>query len=212
MAYHIRDHEGNRLVHDKAYVNGLDLAYAIGGPVSAPAVMLVHGVPKSMFFWRKVIPLMTPRYRVCVVDVRGFGDSERPVTGYDSNLIASDLIGIADEVGFKKFRVIGEDWGAAYAYTLAATYRDRVEQLVFQEMILPGLGYDVCSPSQPPVVRPILTTGIPYSRRHRRQTIKKMGHKDVVAPDILLCARFPRNAPPGPRTPILGPMDEKRNA
>jgi pimeloyl-ACP methyl ester carboxylesterase len=53
------------------------------------------------------------------------------------------LIGIADEVGFDKFRVVGEDWGAAYAYTLAATYRDRVEQLVFQEMILPGLGYDV---------------------------------------------------------------------
>ena len=143
MAYHIRDHEGNRLVHDKAYVNGLDLAYAIGGPTSAPGVMLVHGVPKSMFFWRKVIPHLTPRYRVCVVDIRGFGDSERPVTGYDSNLIASDLIGIADEVGFQKFRVIGEDWGAAYAYTLAATYRDRIEQLVFQEMILPGLGYDV---------------------------------------------------------------------
>jgi pimeloyl-ACP methyl ester carboxylesterase len=143
MAYEIRDHEGTRLVHDKAFVNNLDLAYAIGGPATAPKVMLVHGVPKSMFFWRKVIPLLTPRYRVCVVDLRGFGDSERPVTGYDSELIASDLIGIADEIGFDKFRIVGEDWGAAYAYTLAATYRDRVEQLIFQEMILPGLGYDV---------------------------------------------------------------------
>jgi hypothetical protein len=36
-------------------------------------------------------------------------DSEQPVTGYDSDIIASDLIGIADEIGFDKFRVVGED-------------------------------------------------------------------------------------------------------
>jgi pimeloyl-ACP methyl ester carboxylesterase len=203
MAYEIRDHDGKRLVHDKAFVNGIDLAYAIGGPKDAPGVMLVHGVPKSMFFWRKVIPFLTPRYRVCVVDVRGFGDSERPVTGYDSNLIASDLIGIADQVGFKTFRIIGEDWGAAFAYTLAATYRDRIEQLVFQEMILPGLGYDV---------RPELTlliVGVPDSGRNRRETAQEMGYSYIVAFDLLLCPRLSRNASTGPGETVLGTVDEE---
>jgi pimeloyl-ACP methyl ester carboxylesterase len=102
----------------------------------------VHGIPKTMFAFRKVIPYLTPKYRVLAVDLRGFGDSERPASGYDCATMASDLIKVADEVGFEKFIVVGEDWGAAYAYTLAATHRDRVVGLVFQEMILPGLGFE----------------------------------------------------------------------
>jgi pimeloyl-ACP methyl ester carboxylesterase len=85
-----------------------------------------------MFAWRKVIPLLTPKYRVCAVDLRGHGDSERPLTGYDCGTMASDLIKVADAAGFDKFIVVGEDWGAAYAYTVAATYRDRVVGLVYQ--------------------------------------------------------------------------------
>jgi pimeloyl-ACP methyl ester carboxylesterase len=85
-----------------------------------------------MFAWRKVIPFLTPTCRVLAVDVRGFGDSERPPSGYDCGTIASDLIKVADAVGFDKFRVVGEDWGAAFAWTLAATYQDRVVGLVYQ--------------------------------------------------------------------------------
>ena len=85
-----------------------------------------------MFAWRKVIPFLTPKYRVLAVDVRGFGNSERPSSGYDCGTIASDLIKVADAAGFEKFRVVGEDWGAAFAWTLAATHRDRVVGLVYQ--------------------------------------------------------------------------------
>jgi pimeloyl-ACP methyl ester carboxylesterase len=95
-----------------------------------------------MFTFRKVIPYLTPKYRVLAVDLRGFGDSERPASGYDCGTMASDLIKVADAAGLDKFRVVGEDWGAAYAYTLAATHRDRVVGLVYQEMILPGLGFE----------------------------------------------------------------------
>jgi pimeloyl-ACP methyl ester carboxylesterase len=35
--------------------------------------------------------------------------------------------------------VAGEDWGAAIAYAVAAFHRPRVQQLVFQETLLPGL-------------------------------------------------------------------------
>jgi hypothetical protein len=39
-SYNIRDHEGNRLVHEKCNVNGVNIHYCIGGPVDGPAVML----------------------------------------------------------------------------------------------------------------------------------------------------------------------------
>lgn len=44
-------------------------------------VFLLHGVPKTMLYWRRVVPLLTPHYTVVVVDNRGAGGSERPLTG-----------------------------------------------------------------------------------------------------------------------------------
>ena len=48
-SYNIRDHEGNRLVHDKAVVNGVHIHYCISGPAEGPAVMLGRG-PTSMIY------------------------------------------------------------------------------------------------------------------------------------------------------------------
>lgn len=42
-SYNIRDHKGNRLVHDKAIVNGVNIHYCIGGAAHGPAVMLGKG-------------------------------------------------------------------------------------------------------------------------------------------------------------------------
>jgi len=46
---------------------------------------------------------------------------------------------LATYLGFDWFRVVGEDWGAATAYAVAAFHRPRVRQLVFQEPLPPGL-------------------------------------------------------------------------
>ena len=137
--YEMKDHEGNRLIHGRPDVNGVNIHYAMGG--SGEPVFLIHGVPKTMFFWRKVIPLLTPHYTVVAVDCRGYGDSERPLSGYDTKTMAQDIIELANHLGFNRFRIVGEDWGAAIAYSISAFHRDRVQQLVFQEMLLPGIGY-----------------------------------------------------------------------
>lgn len=137
--YVMSDHEGNRLVHGRPNVNGVNIHYAMGG--SGDPVILLHGVPKTMYFWRKVIPLLTPHHTVVAVDCRGYGDSERPYGGYDTQTMAQDIIELANYLGFERFRIVGEDWGAAIAYAVAAFHRDRVEQLVFQEMLLPGIAY-----------------------------------------------------------------------
>ena len=53
--------------------------------------------------------------------------------------MAGDVAELATHLGFDRFRVAGEDWGAAIAYAVAAFHRPRVQQLVFQETLLPGL-------------------------------------------------------------------------
>ena len=134
------DHWHLPLRHSRQRVNGVDLHVALGG--SGPPLYLVHGSPKTMYGWRRLVPHLTPHHTVVLMDLRGFGDSERPTTGYDTGTLAADVVALADELGHERFRVMGEDWGAAVAYAVAAGHRHRVDQLVFQEMRLPGLEPD----------------------------------------------------------------------
>jgi pimeloyl-ACP methyl ester carboxylesterase len=144
----LADHAGARLTHGKPKVNGVEIHYAIGG--AGEPVFLLHGVPKTMSYWRHVVPLLTPHYTVVAVDNRGFGGSQRPLTGYDTATMAGDLAELATHLGFERFRIAGEDWGAAIAYAVAAFHRPRVQQLVFQETLLPGLPAGERDPSLAP--------------------------------------------------------------
>ena len=105
-------------------------------------LFLLHGVPKTSYHWRRVIPLLTPYYTVIAPDLRGLGDSERPMGGFDMNNMAEDIAQLATHLGYEEFYIAGEDWGAAFAYQLAANYPERVKKLIFQEMTLPGLGLE----------------------------------------------------------------------
>src|SRR5436190_10691168 len=42
-----------------------------------PAIVLVHGTPSWSFLWRHVVPLLADRFSVYVLDLLGYGDSER---------------------------------------------------------------------------------------------------------------------------------------
>ena len=73
-------------------------------------MLLLHGVPKTWFYWCKLIPLLTEYYTVVAPDIRGFGDSETPKGGYDMKNIAEDLAQLMDSLGHKTYKVHGEDW------------------------------------------------------------------------------------------------------
>jgi pimeloyl-ACP methyl ester carboxylesterase len=136
----IIDHNGDLVRHGRAFVNGVRLHYMTAG--EGDPVLLLHGVPKTSYHWRHVIPLLTPHHRVIVPDMRGLGDSQHTPGGYDMRNVAEDFAQLMTELGYDRFRLVGEDWGAAAAYQLAAAYPDRVQQLVYQEMILPGYGLE----------------------------------------------------------------------
>lgn len=63
-----------------------------GGPPSAPAMVLVHGLGGSYANWVSVAPLFAERFRVWAVDLPGFGLS--PVAGRPATVTANgDLMG-----------------------------------------------------------------------------------------------------------------------
>jgi pimeloyl-ACP methyl ester carboxylesterase len=136
----IVDHQGDPLRTGRATVNGTSLHYRTGG--SGPAVVLLHGVPKTSYHWRHLVPKLTAQHTVVVPDLRGLGDSARPADGYDSATMSEDVAALMAHLGHESYSVIGEDWGAVVGYQLAARHRDEVTALVFAEAFLPGFGFE----------------------------------------------------------------------
>ena len=114
--------------HRYAQVNGFRMHYAEAG--SGDPVILQHGWPQHWYAWRGQIPALAERYRVIVPDLRGYGWSEAPRSGYEKAQFAADVLGLMDELGIERARYAGHDWGAAAGYILATDHPDRLERAV----------------------------------------------------------------------------------
>lgn len=135
-------HDGTPVKHGRARVNGIRMHYVEAG--TGPTLLLLHGTPKTSFYWYRLFPLLSESFHVVAPDLRGFGDTDKPLAsaGYDSATNASDMIALMDFLGVEHFHVHGEDRGAEFAYVLAASNPDRVLSLSFAEMLLSGLDLD----------------------------------------------------------------------
>lgn len=145
----IYDHHGNAVKHGRARVNGIRMHYVVAG--EGEPLLLMHGTPKTHFYWYRLIPLLTPRFRVVAPDLRGFGDTDKPPAeeGYDSLTNARDMEELMTQLGHDTFHLHGEDRGAEFAYVLAATNPNRVKTLSFAEMLLSGQGLEEWSHFSP---------------------------------------------------------------
>jgi pimeloyl-ACP methyl ester carboxylesterase len=114
--------------HHMATVNGIQLHYVIGG--QGDPVVLLHGYPQSWYEWRHIMLALAMNYTVIAPDLRGFGDSSKPVTGYDGNTTAEDIYQLISQLGFSNIFLVAHDVGAQTAYSYAADHPNNVSKLV----------------------------------------------------------------------------------
>ncbi|RKD69533.1 pimeloyl-ACP methyl ester carboxylesterase [Sinobaca qinghaiensis] len=136
------DHNGHPVKHGRARVNGIRMHYITAG--KGEPLLLLHGTPKTHYYWYKLFPLLTEHFTVVAPDLRGFGDTDKPPAeeGYDSLTNAKDMAELMTGLGHEQFYLHGEDRGAEFAYALAASYPERVKALCFAEMLLSGQGLE----------------------------------------------------------------------
>jgi len=119
--------------------DGVTLSVADEG--AGPAVVLLHGFPDSSHVWRKQLPVLVHAgLRVVAPDLRGFGASDKPegVDAYALRHSVADVVAVLDALEIERAHVVGHDWGAAVAWTLAAFIPARVERLVVLSVPHPG--------------------------------------------------------------------------
>jgi pimeloyl-ACP methyl ester carboxylesterase len=101
--------------------------------------VLLHGFPQTWREWRLVMPALAKAgYTVIAPDLRGFGDSDKPLDGYDARTVAEDIAQVVAGLGFAQVDVAGHDVGGMVAYAFAKAHPQRVRRLAIMEGLPPG--------------------------------------------------------------------------
>src|SRR5690242_6605141 len=100
-----RDESGFR--DRKVVVGNIVLHVVEAGPEDGEAVVLLHGWPQSWYAWRRVIPALATHYRVVAPDLRGFGETSKPSTGFDTRTVGADIVGLMDKLAIRRAHLVG---------------------------------------------------------------------------------------------------------
>jgi pimeloyl-ACP methyl ester carboxylesterase len=97
---------------------------------SGTPVMLLHGWPQHWWCWRRVVKQLSGQYRLLIPDLRGFGWSEAPGSGYNPTGFADDAVALLDALNLAHADVIGHDWGGFTGFLLGLHHPERVDRLL----------------------------------------------------------------------------------
>jgi pimeloyl-ACP methyl ester carboxylesterase len=121
--------------HHFVDVGGLRMHYAEAGE-GDPLVML-HGWPQHWYQWRHQIPELAKHYRVICPDLRGFGWSDAPRSGYDKETLAADIVKLLDVLELDRVKLIGHDWGGWCGFLICMHHPKLIERYLALNIALP---------------------------------------------------------------------------
>ena len=110
-------------------VDGTRIRYIDAG-TGAPVVFL-HGLGASLYTWRNTLqPIMQAGFRVIAFDNRGFGESEKPPTGYRNPDYERVVTALLDALHVQDAVLVGHSMGGAIAAEVGIRDPQRVRGLV----------------------------------------------------------------------------------
>ena len=110
---------------------------------SGPPLLLLHGNPQTHVMWHKIAPRLARDYFVVAPDLRGYGDSSKPLATpdhapYSKRAMARDQVAMMRQLGYERFFVAGHDRGGRCAYRLALDYPQCVLKLALLDIVPTG--------------------------------------------------------------------------
>jgi len=132
--------------------------YAAGTRGKGEPLILLHGFPSSSHLWRDVVPELPAGHRVVVLDLLGYGRSDRPgEKALSIGAHAERVLALADALRITQFAVAGHDLGGGIAQHLAVHHPDRVTRLA----LVSSVGFDAWPPRELKIAR----SAIPFMRK-----------------------------------------------
>ncbi len=108
-------------------------------PSHLPPLLLLHGHPQSHVMWHRVAPDLAATHRIVMMDLRGYGDSDRPAyddahANYSKREMALDAMAVMQHLGYEQFSVLAHDRGARVAHRLAADHPQAVQRMMLLDI------------------------------------------------------------------------------
>ncbi|MDS0527615.1 alpha/beta hydrolase [Clostridium sp. SHJSY1] len=100
----------------KIYVEDLN-------PEGENTILFLHGWPGSHKLFEYQFDYLPQKgYRCIGLDQRGFGESDKPLTGYDYDTLSDDVRAVVEELQLKDFTLAGHSTGGAIAIRYMARH------------------------------------------------------------------------------------------
>lgn len=110
------------------------IAWHERGPTEPDApgepVLMIMGLAASSRMWFRLVPWISRRHRMILIDNRGTGSSPPVRSKLTMTSLADDALGALDEGGVESAHVIGASMGGMIAQHIALDHRERVRSLV----------------------------------------------------------------------------------
>lgn len=110
------------------YVNRIRLYYEVAG--DGHPLLMIPEAGFSHWMWHKVASALADRYQIFLPDPRGTGQTDKGREPLSVELLASDMIGLLDELHCRGVYVVGHGLGAYVAMQIALARPDLVGKLV----------------------------------------------------------------------------------
>ena len=122
----------------KIFVNNVNIAFSKYG--RGFPILLLHGYPQTRLMWRKVVPLLSKHYTVITSDLRGYGDSDKPISKanhitYSKREMSKDQMLLMKKLGYNEFFCVGHDRGARVFHRAALDYPKMVKKIVLIDIV-----------------------------------------------------------------------------
>jgi pimeloyl-ACP methyl ester carboxylesterase len=131
-----------------------DGPYARLGPPDAPVklfyeergkgspLLLIHGFGASTYTWRHVAPKLAETHRVIAVDLKGFGQSDKPFDSRYSVFDQAELLAeLIEEKDLRDLTLVGHSFGGGVALLLALEANQRLEGRISRLVLLDSIAY-----------------------------------------------------------------------
>jgi len=128
----------------KAQVNGTELYYELTGQ-GAETVVLLHGLGSCTQDWECQVPILSKKFRVLTIDMRGHGQSAKSHGPFGIPQLSNDVIAIMDLLQINSAHLLGLSMGGMMAFQMAVSYPARIKSLIIVNsapgFIIPSLYY-----------------------------------------------------------------------
>ena len=125
------------VMHEYANVNGIRMHYVRGGHHKARPLFLVHGLFETWLMWRRILPHLLKSHYVIAVDLRGYGETDKPTELEKMTKAnqAADFYALAQHLGLGRFVLIGHDRGARACRRYALDYHETLCGLALLDIL-----------------------------------------------------------------------------